>query len=90
MLDKIAKVSKAWFECATTAGFADYREMMCALNNSLGPKKRLNEDTLTANYESALNRAGLQNCSACARATPTVASAAGAWSTTRRSTRYSV
>ena len=48
------------FECATTAGFADYRETLCALNNSLGPKKRLNDDVLTANYESALTRAGLQ------------------------------
>ena len=60
IVDKMAKISKAGFECATTPGFADYRETMCALNNSLGPKKRLNEDTLTANYKSALTRAGLQ------------------------------
>ena len=33
---------------------------MGTLNNALGPKKRLTEDTLTANYESALNRADLQ------------------------------
>jgi hypothetical protein len=33
---------------------------MCALNNSLSAKLRNNEDTLTANYESAMTRAGLQ------------------------------
>ena len=60
IVHKMAKVTHAGTECATTAGFADDRETMGALNNSLGLKKRLNEDTLTANYESALNRAGLQ------------------------------
>ena len=31
IVDKIAKLSKGRFEFATTAGFADYRERMCAL-----------------------------------------------------------
>ena len=31
IVDKIAKLSKGGFEFATTAGFADYRERMCAL-----------------------------------------------------------
>ena len=48
IVDKMTKDTHAGFECATTAGFADYLETMGALNNSLGPKKHLNEDTLTA------------------------------------------
>ena len=60
IVDEIAKLSKRGFKFATTAGFADYREQMCALNNSLGAKLRSNEDTLTANYEYALTRADLQ------------------------------
>ena len=56
----MAKVSSAGFGSATCTGFADYRELLGALNNTLGPKKHLTDDTLTANYESSLNHAGLQ------------------------------
>ena len=60
IVDEIAALSARGFEFATTAGFADYRERMCALNNSLSAKLRSHEDTLTANYESAMTRAGLE------------------------------
>ena len=42
IVDEIAALSARGFEFATTAGFADYREQMCALNNSLGVKLRSN------------------------------------------------
>ena len=45
----MAKVSNAGFESATCTGFADYHELLGALNNTLRPKKRLTKDTLTAN-----------------------------------------
>ena len=42
IVDEIHAMSARGFEFATTAGFADYREQMCALNNSLGVKLRSN------------------------------------------------
>ena len=60
IVDGINALSACGFEFATTAGFLDYREQMCALNNSLNTKLRKNEDRLTADYESAITRAGLE------------------------------
>ena len=58
--DKINKISSAGFDSATCAAFANYRESIGALNCTLGSNKRMDEDALTANYESAVNRAGPQ------------------------------
>ena len=59
IVDEIATLSARGFEFATTASFSDYREQLCGLNNSLNANLRANEDKLTANYESAMTRAGL-------------------------------
>ena len=46
IVDEIANLSARGFELATTVSFADYRERIGALNNSLSAKLRSNEDSL--------------------------------------------
>ena len=52
--DKINKISSTGFDSASCTAFADYRERIGALNDTIGSKKRMDEDALTANYESAV------------------------------------
>ena len=59
IVDEFASLTARGLEYATTASFSDYREQLCGLNNSLNANLRANEDKLTANYESAMTRAGL-------------------------------
>ena len=47
--------------CTTTASFSKYRTAYVKLNNSLQPDLRNDDDKLTENYISALERVGLED-----------------------------
>ena len=59
VVDEMSAMSSSGLAAKTTAAFSKYRKDFVKLNNSLQSNLRNDDDKLTANYMSALERCGL-------------------------------